>query len=587
MRKLLNFLFLFTLGFYASAGDSWSDVLINGEGKIVFYWYPNNVSISDSKDIIDGIEHDLAFAFVEFINERYDVKLEIDWIETSSFQQVMDTIREGSGGIFGASSISITPTRQLYLNFTPPYLADVAVLVSSANVPIARTGEEFKEIFGDLTAITIPNTTLNEAILDLAQKQGLDFKIRNVQNSGQIIEQVEKADNTFGYIDLPNFLVAIDQNQGIRRQFFHPIKLKGLGMIYPKNSDWKKPVEEYFTSTQFQLDKNEIIVKYLGADVSGIIERIAKSAEIGPFEEIIISNQEKELQYEELLAATLRDQEKSRINNILILVTVTVFLILALVYISNVIKSKANKVLLDQQITIAQRNEQLQTLNQEKNDLIRVLAHDLRSPLAHIKGTSELFKMNKNLSDQDLELAKMLSDSSEKMDEMITKILDVDAIESGKRNVKKETFDAMEVIQLVRDSLSENVTNKEINLITESEDSAVILADKFYTTQIIENLVSNACKFSQPGKEIRITASNIEGYVRICVEDQGPGFTKEDEMKLFKKYQRLSASPTGDEKSIGLGLSIVKAYVDLMKGRISYQTAQGMGTQFFIDLPKG
>ncbi len=574
------------IGFYLQAGDHWSDILARKNGKVVFYWYPNNVSVSDSKDIIDGIEHDLAFAFVKFINERYDVSLEIDWIQTSSFQEVMELVRTGSGGVFGTSSISITPERQTYLNFTPPYLADVAVLVSNSKVPIARTPEEFKEIFQGLTAVSIPNTTLLEAISDLEKSQNLKFTLQQVQNSGQIIDYIGSTENTFGYIDLPNFLVAIDDNSNIRRQFFHPIKLKGLGMIYPKDSDWEKPVNDYFKSSQFQLDKNEIIVKYLGEDVSGIIERISKSAEIGPFEEIVISNREKELQYEELLAATLRDQEKSRTNNILILVTVVAILILLLVYISNVIKSKANKVLLDQQGTIERRNAQLQALNDEKNDLIKILAHDLRSPLSTIRGMSVVLGKNDDLTEDEYKLTEYIAQSSEKMDAMITKILDVDAIESGKRNLKQESFDMLQLISSIMEDHLKEAKNKDIKLTLVSDDPVIVSADRFYTTQIIENLLSNAIKFSEKGKVVKMAAWDEGKYGRICVLDEGPGFSKEDEKKLFKKYQHLSAKPTGGETSVGLGLSIVKTYTEMMNGKVSYKTKVGEGTEFLIDLPK-
>ncbi len=587
MRRFLLFSLPLLIASCIYAGDNWSDILARKNGKAVFYWYPNNVSISDSKDIIDGIEHDLAFAFVEFINERYDVSLEIEWIKTDSFQEVMDRVRTGSGGVFGASSISITPERQTYLNFTPPYLADVAVLVSNSKVPIARTTEEFKEIFQGLTAVSIPNTTLFEAISDLEKGQDLNFNVQQVQNSGQIIDYIANTENTFGYIDLPNFLVAIDDNSNIRRQFFHPIKLKGLGMIYPKDSDWGTPVNDYFKSAQFQLDKNEIIIKYLGEDVSGIIDRISKSAEIGPFEEIVISNREKELQYEELLAASLREQERSRTNNILILVTVVAVLILLLVYISNVIKSKANKVLLDQQGTIEKRNEQLQALNDEKNDLIKILAHDLRSPLATIRGMSTILGKNETLTEEEHKLTEYITQSSEKMDGMITKILDVDAIESGKHNLKQESFDMRQLISSIMEDHLQEAKKKDIELTIASDDSVIVSADRFYTSQIVENLLSNAIKFSEKGKVVKIAAWDEGNYGRICVLDEGPGFSKEDEKKLFKKYQHLSAKPTGGETSVGLGLSIVKTYTEMMNGKVSYKTKEGEGTEFLIDLPKG
>lgn len=576
------------LGYSAYAdGDSWSDILASKEGRVAFYWYPNNITVSDSKDIIDGIEHDLAFAFVDYLEEKYKVKLQVEWNETQSFDEVMEIVQNATGGVFGASSISITEERRKIMNFTPPYLSDVAVLVSHANIPIAHTPYEFRSIFKDRLAISIPNTTLNSALLKLKADEGLTFDLKHVQNSGQIIEQIERMEDGFGYIDLPNFLISINKNSRVRRQFFHPIKLEGLAMIYPLNSDWKEPVQDYFSSSQFKADKAEIILRYLGKDVTDIIDRIAKSADFGPLEEIVISNREKELQYEELLAAAERDKEKSKANNILILVVIVAVLILLFLYVGYQLKSRNNKILLEQQEVIAQRNAQLQSLNNEKNDLIQVLAHDLRSPLSSISGFSALLKKSDHFSEEDHKMNDYIAQSSEKMEAMITKILDVDAIESGERNMEIETFDVNEVVATVRDSNLSRAEKKEIKIETQLEETAIVKADRFYTAQIIQNLLSNAIKFSRKNTMVSIRTFLNGNNTRIAIKDQGPGFSDEDQKKIFKKYQRLSSQPTAGESSVGLGLSIVKLYTEMMGGKIAYNTEQGSGTEFFIDLNRG
>jgi signal transduction histidine kinase len=586
MRKILSSIFLIFLSLLSLAGDKWSEILANKKGQVVFYWYPNNITIDESKDIIDGVEKDLAFAFIDYLNKRYDVTIDIEWIKTSTFDEVMTTVTEAEHGVFGASSISITEERQNYLNFTPPYLSDLAVLISNANIPIANSEKEFAEIFDNLTAISIENTTLKDALLKLKSDQKLNFNLEYVTNSGGIIEKVEQTEDGFGYVDLPNFLVAFDQNSKIRRQFFYPVKSEGLGMIYPFQSDWKYPVEDYFNSKQFQLDRNEIIVRYFGQDVTQIVEMVTKSAVIGPFEEMVISNREKELQYQELLDAAKREQTKSRANNILILISVIAFLILLLLYISNRLKSKTNQILVQQQKIIEHHNHQLQLLNNEKNDLIKVLAHDLRSPLSTILNASDLLKKNKKLTDKEQQLNDFISDSSKKIESMISKILDVDAIESGSLNMKLESFDVNEVISKIKLDNTEKANKKGINVSTELAEKAVIVADRFFTAQVIHNLLSNAIKFSESEKEIQLKTTNTNNHIRIIVKDQGPGLTEEDQSKLFKKYQKLSAEPTAGESTIGLGLSIVKTYTELMKGTISFNTTLGRGTEFYVDLPK-
>jgi signal transduction histidine kinase len=101
--------------------------------------------------------------------------------------------------------------------------------------------------------------------------------------------------------------------------------------------------------------------------------------------------------------------------------------------------------------------------------------------------------------------------------------------------------------------------------------------------QILENLISNAIKFSPRGKNIRIKVGKYDRIVRIEVMDQGPGIRKEDMDRLFKKFQRLSARPTGDEDSTGLGLSIVKKFVDSMGGEVKCESTFGEGANFIVE----
>lgn len=585
MRSFIILILLFA-SIFVSGQSSWRQIKQNGSGKVTFYWFPNNVNIAESKDVIDGIEHDLAFAFIDFINKKYDIDIEVEWIETKSFETVMQTVQSSTGGVFGASSISITEARMESLNFTPPYLADIAVLVSSPQVPIAHSPTDFTDIFNGKSAITIANTTLYDALGELGNSLDIDFDLNYVSNSGLIIEEIEKQSNAFGYIDLPNFLVSVQNGSKIRRQFFYPIKLRGLAMIYPKRSDWQEPVEDYFNSEQFVIDKNEIIGKYFGDDISSIIERISRSAEIGPFEEIMISNREKELQYEELLEAAKREKEKGIINIVLIIAIAFGGFGMVFLLVNNRNKAKRNRVLREQQEVIAQRNDQLKELNSEKNDLIKVLAHDLRSPLSNIVASSELLSDRKNLPDDDAKMLEIISVSSDKIQSMISKILDVDAIDSGKRNMNMEIVQVEELVDKVIKSNQKRADNKEISLTKEVSGDLQAAADKFYLTQVIENLVSNAIKFSSRGSSILVGVLEHKRKTRVFVKDEGPGFSEEDQKKIFKKFHKLTAKPTGGEETIGLGLSIVKSYTKLMGGKISFETKLGEGTTFFIDLGK-
>ena len=565
-------------------GDSWGTILENKEGTVKFYWYPNNVIIENSLDIIDGIEHDLAVSFVKYLEEKYQVNIDLEWIQTESFESVMGQVQNGSNGTFGASSISITPQRAQYFNFTSPYMADIAVLVSNANIPVALSVNQLGEILVGKTAVSIKNTTLIDALNKLKAHLNIEFEIEYTSNSGDILDQIHGRNEAFGYVDIANFLVAVDNNSNIKRQFFYPVKLDGLAMIYPKNSDWEVPVNDYFNSTQFNKDRQEIIRKYLGSNASEIINRISKSAEIGPLEEIVLSNREKEAQYERLLEAARRDQNSEIVTLVLASIIIVVLVVLGLLYALYRVKSKNNARLRVQRKLAEDANEQLRMLNEEKNNLIQILAHDLRSPLSNILNGSQIIESSEKLTDQGERLLGFILESSEKMRSMIDKVLDVDAIETGKLNIKNEVFALHEVIEQVVKQNAAKANDKFINIRTDFSEDLKVRADKVYSQQVIENLVSNAIKYSPINSEIKILARQANNMVRISVVDQGPGLTSDDQKKLFRKYQQLSAKPTKGETSIGLGLSIVKLFTERMGGKVAYETEVNKGTTFHVYL---
>ena len=581
---LLIVLFL-VLDLHAN-GDTWEKILLEKKGVVQFYWYPNNVVIENSLDIIDGVEHDLASAFIEFLNDKYSLEIEMQWIETGSFSEVLETISNGYGGTFGSSSISITEERKQLFNFTPPYLADVAVMITNSSLSIALTEDELKQVLNGKTAISISNTTLVSSLEKLREDLQIEFDIEFVRNSGNIIDRIGSQPNSFGYIDIANFLVAIERNTTVRRQFYFPVKLEGLAMIFPKNTDWEEPVNEYFTSDQFQIDKHRIIEKYLGANATNIIERISKSAEIGPVEEIAISNREKESQYEKLLEATRKDQESERLTIILISIIIVALVIIFLVISLYRIKSQNTNRLLEQQRLVEDTNDKLRALNDEKNNLIQVLAHDLRSPLSNILNGAQIIESNEKMTEQGTTLLGFILQSSEKMRSLIDKILDVDAIETGKHNIKLEKLSLEGVVNQVLKDNDSKAKGKSITLAQNLENGLYVNADRIYTAQILDNLVSNAIKYSKERSTVKISSCIQGDMTRISVQDQGPGLTDDDKKKLFKKYQRLSAKPTKGEESIGLGLSIVKLFTERMGGMVSYETKVGVGTTFHIDLQR-
>lgn len=248
---------------------------------------------------------------------------------------------------------------------------------------------------------------------------------------------------------------------------------------------------------------------------------------------------------------------------------------------ANLSIGKQNKLIEDQ-------NEQLLSINEEKNNLMNILAHDLRNPLATAMSMTELVRYEKtNLSAEQYQASEIIWRGLNRMNNMIGKILDIKAVESQQVNLEYEVINANDIIRPLEKLFLIRADSKMIKMhfTSESEDS-FIKVDKHYLIQIMENLISNALKFSPANKNIYINVVDLENHVRISVRDEGPGIPSGEQEKLFKKYQKLSTKPTGGEQSIGLGLSIVKKYVEVMKGRVWCESETGNGTEFFVEFIK-
>ena len=177
---------------------------------------------------------------------------------------------------------------------------------------------------------------------------------------------------------------------------------------------------------------------------------------------------------------------------------------------------------------------------------------------------------------------ELIEGSASRLTTMIGKILDVERIESKDLKLVLENINFADAANSVAEMFQVLASDKQIRINCSAQEVVLVSADKGYLNQVIENLVSNAIKFSPVGKNIYIDVSSKNGSALLQVRDEGPGITDSDKQKLFKKYQKLSALPTGNESSTGLGLSIVKRFVDSMGGEIWCESVYGEGTSFFV-----
>jgi signal transduction histidine kinase len=240
---------------------------------------------------------------------------------------------------------------------------------------------------------------------------------------------------------------------------------------------------------------------------------------------------------------------------------------------------------------ITQLNKHLVELNNEKNEFLGIVAHDLKNPLSGIRMLAKV--LNEQAGKLDvadiIELSNDILTSAGRMFDLITNLLDINAIERGAIKIYLCDFDFAMIAQALCENYRQRAEAKGIALNFEVADAfPAAYADQNATIQVLDNLISNAVKYSPHNKNVWIrctTAENGGKRVRCEVKDEGPGLTEEDKQKLFGKFARLSAQPTGGEHSTGLGLSIVKKMAEAMGGTVWCESEYGKGASFFVELP--
>ncbi len=232
------------------------------------------------------------------------------------------------------------------------------------------------------------------------------------------------------------------------------------------------------------------------------------------------------------------------------------------------------------------KNLNLEKLNRDKNEYLGIAAHDIKNPLSSIMGYSEiLFEDAETLNHDEIRnYGKNIYSNSSNIISIIEKLLDADSIESGRITVDEEVFDLRELITEVINTNSITCRSKSIKIIFEEPDAPVkVKTDYNLSLQIIDNILSNACKYTFSNTFITITINDSESGKVVAVSDQGPGIKPDERELVFKKFARLSNRPTGDESSTGLGLSIVKMLCDRLGHKVWFDSTPGLGTSFYVE----
>ncbi len=229
--------------------------------------------------------------------------------------------------------------------------------------------------------------------------------------------------------------------------------------------------------------------------------------------------------------------------------------------------------------------EKERELNELKSKFVSIASHEFRTPLSTILSSISLVdQYNKRGEVEKIgKHTQRIRSSVNHLTGILNDFLSLGKLEEGKIDVKMETLDCRSIFEDIKEEIKAQLKEGQHIEIDVDKSANSIVCDSRILRNILLNLLSNASKYSENGKEIRMHADKKAGSLEIRIADQGIGIPQEDQKHTFDRFFR--ASNAGNIQGTGLGLNIVKRYVDLLQGKIWFTSEQKKGTTFFVSIP--
>ncbi len=233
-------------------------------------------------------------------------------------------------------------------------------------------------------------------------------------------------------------------------------------------------------------------------------------------------------------------------------------------------------------------NQKLSRLNREKNEFMTIVAHDLRSPLTIVKYHGEILQTKRMTTLKKQRAYAQIREQAQRMLNLVNNYLGTHALETGTVRIDQKHLNLADVARRLHQSLAPQARAKRQSITLSLFSRMVwVMSDAAVLHQIGENYLNNALKFSPPGANIQLQVESINGgdRTRLSVANEGPSIPLAEHNRLFQKFGRTSAKPTGGETSHGLGLAVVKGLAERLQVEVGFESSVERGTTFWVELP--
>ncbi len=236
---------------------------------------------------------------------------------------------------------------------------------------------------------------------------------------------------------------------------------------------------------------------------------------------------------------------------------------------------------------LAVQNEQLLEAGRVKDEFVALISHDLRTPLTSIMGYLELTLDDGNLTEQQHGYLDIVNRNADRLLRLVNDLLFVARLEAGQLDLRPADLDLAAVVRQSVAEAEPRAAAGGIELTCEAGEVPAVQADRGRMFQLLDNLVSNAIKFTPAGGDVRVSLAPVNGVVRLEVSDTGIGIATAEQTRLFERFFRASTASDRQIPGTGLGLYIARAIVEAHGGSIAVQSEPGEGTSFCVELPTG
>jgi PAS domain S-box-containing protein len=233
------------------------------------------------------------------------------------------------------------------------------------------------------------------------------------------------------------------------------------------------------------------------------------------------------------------------------------------------------------------RNREVERANRQKNEFLASMSHELRTPLHTIIGFSELLteQLEGPLGEKQQRFVGHILQDARHLLELINEILDISKIESGRLELKRESFDFSQCLEEVLAGIRHQAATKNIALENQNRFHDSLYADRLRVKEILYNLLSNAVKFTPEGGRVWVEAFSEGDILHVSVSDTGIGIPEEEHPSIFEKFYQVGDAAGGVREGTGLGLPITKHLVELHGGAINVESRPGQGSSFRLTFP--